>query len=62
MMQSGLTGTVRERLEPRHAQSVHAPDVDHPARVEGLGASGAGFFEQRGEQLRDGEDAVQVEG
>lgn len=62
MVQPGLGGAVGVVLHGRDAEGVDAADVDD-ARGGGRGRClGALLLEQRDEQLRQGEDALEVEG
>lgn len=57
VVQTRLTGTVRKRLERRNAQSIDTPDVDNSGRI----ARRRSVLQQRGDQLRDVEDAVEIQ-
>lgn len=57
VVQTRLASTVRKRLERRNAQSINAPDVDNPGRIAGRRS----VLQQRGDQLRDIEDTVEVQ-
>lgn len=57
-MQAGLAGAITERLERRHADAVYRADVDHARWVAFYG----GGFEEGRYELRDGEDAGEVQG
>lgn len=59
MVQPGLGGAIRIVLHGRDAEGVDAADVDDPGRGRRLGAL---LLEERDEQLRQGEDALEVEG
>jgi hypothetical protein len=62
LVQPGLGARVRKRLERGHPDAVDGPDVDHARRVHApLVARLGGGLEQRRQQLREGEDAVQVQ-
>jgi len=61
-MQPRLGTRVRKRLERGHPQAIDRADVNDACGVHRSSiAAGGGRLEQRREQLRDGEDAVQVQ-
>ena len=72
VVQPGLGGAVGEGGEEGHAEGVDGADVYYAAGVQhytvtaggggGLFGGLARGFEERGEELGEGEDAVEVEG
>ena len=67
LVQPGLAGAVRERRHARDAQPIDAADMDDARRVGDRPAlrpagGGGGFFKERSERLREGEDALEVDG
>ena len=58
MVQGGLGGRVGVGGEVGDADAVDGADVDYSAGVR----AGGGGFEERGEGLGEGEDALEVEG
>lgn len=57
LVQAGFARAVTERLKGRHADTVDGADVDHARRVAGRGSG----LEEGRDELRDGEDAGQVQ-
>lgn len=58
VVQAGLGGGVGKGREEGHAEGIDGAYVDHPRGVLG----GRGGFEEGGELLGQGEDALEVEG
>lgn len=68
-MQSRLTRTISIILQTRHTQCVNTANVDNTSGIASSsslvrcgGCPLGGFFQQRGEELGEREDALEVEG
>ena len=57
MMQPRLTTTIRERLQRRHPQPIHTPNIHHPCRIPPL----APPLQHRRQQPRNSKHPLQIQ-